>query len=40
MERGDFRLSELSRYLQFLTADFIEGEGDQVEDLKRALSVG
>lgn len=34
-EKGDFGLSELCCSLQFLTADFIEGEGDHVADLNK-----
>lgn len=34
-EKGDFGLSELCCSLQFLTADFIEGEGDRVADLNK-----
>lgn len=39
-EKGNFRLSELRCSLQFLAADFIEGEGDLAADLnKKVLSV-
>jgi len=34
-EKGEFRLSELCCSLEFFTAGFIEGEGDQVADLKK-----